>query len=376
MNTIDLSRRRFGRQAAALATLPLLNACVLDNLTAVETDYRDAVQQVVDSYGLPGALAGVRITDKTPWTRAFGQASVSPRTAMALGSTFPIRDITTSFTVTLLLLLVRDGVLALDHTIGRYVAGVPNGTRITLAHLASQQSGLVDYTAQDAFVRALAANPLRVWAARELAAFALARPAAFLPGAQYQYSATNAVLLGMVVELVTGASLADVLALRILSPSVLSGTAVPATATLPDPHPTPYTLDLVDGSLAVQPFISPTALAGMGAMSSTLDDLLTWGELLGTGSLIGTALQETRTAEARLVTNGPEYTRYGLGIGQIGTWWGHTGSGFGFQVAAMHDADAKATIAVMVNATPEGGRADLNFAQAIFEALATVVAGR
>lgn len=376
MSPVDPSRRRFGHHAAALASLPLLSACFLDNLTAVETDYTDAVQGVIDNYGLPGVLAGVRITDKTPWARAFGRATVSPRATMTLDSTFPIRSITKSFTVTLILLLVSDGVLSLDHTIGRYIDGVPNGTRITLAHLAGNQSGLVDYSAQDAFLKAFAANPLRVWTPPELVAFALTRPAAFLPGAQYQYSNTNTVLLGMVVELVTGAALADVMALRILTPLGLAGTSYPATATLPDPHPTPYSVSLVDGSLAVQPFISPTALAGSGAMSSTLADLLTWGEALAEGSLLDSSLQALRKSTARLVTNGPEYTRYGLGIGQIGTWWGHTGSGVGFQVATLRDIDAKATIAVMVNATPDGGRADLNFAQEIFAALAAVVAGR
>ena len=78
-------------------------------------------------------------------------------------------------------------------------------------------------------------------------------------------------------------------------------------------------------------------------------------------------------ARAREVTNGPEYDRYGLGIGQIGDWWGHTGSGVGFQVATMHLAAREATVSVMVNATPEGSRRDLNLAQELFESLAAVV---
>jgi D-alanyl-D-alanine carboxypeptidase len=74
------------------------------------------------------------------------------------------------------------------------------------------------------------------------------------------------------------------------------------------------------------------------------------------------------------VTNGPEYDRYGLGIGILGDWWGHTGSGIGWQVATMYDPRSRATIAVMVNATPTGtDRHDLNFAQEIFEAVTAVV---
>ena len=78
-------------------------------------------------------------------------------------------------------------------------------------------------------------------------------------------------------------------------------------------------------------------------------------------------------ARSRPATNGPEYDRYGLGIGQIGNWFGHTGSGVGFQIATMNLAARSATISVMVNATPDGGRRDLNFAQELFEKLAAVV---
>ncbi len=84
-----------------------------------------------------------------------------------------------------------------------------------------------------------------------------------------------------------------------------------------------------------------------------------------------------RIARSRVVTNGPEYDRYGLGIGILKGWWGHTGSGIGWQAATFYDPGTRATIAVLVNATPSGTpRKDLNFAQEIFSALAAVVAQR
>ncbi len=62
-----------------------------------------------------------------------------------------------------------------------------------------------------------------------------------------------------------------------------------------------------------------------------------------------------------------------MGIGRIGNWWGHTGSGVGFQIAAMNLASRDTTVAVMVNATPDGSRRDLNLAQTLFEKLAAVI---
>ncbi|MDM0033557.1 serine hydrolase domain-containing protein [Variovorax sp. J22P271] len=380
----DLSRRQLGRWAGAAALAPWLASCggggsgdsgVLVALAANSRDAAcvEAVDSIFATYHPPGILAGVNVAGQTPWMRAFGLADVARATPMALNSTFPIRSVTKSFTVTLLLQLVQSGQLALDHKIERYVAGVPNGNLIDLADLAGNQSGLADYSMQPGFFEVFVKDTLHVWTPQQLVAFSFAVKPAFLPGEQYQYSNTNTVLLGMVIEAVTGQLLGDLLAARIFRPLGLNGTRYPSSANLPPPTPTPYAVDVVTGVADDQPLISPTSLAGSGAMASTLADLLVWGDALGRGSLLGAELQSLRKSRARAVTNGPEYDRYGLGIGQIGDWWGHTGSGVGFQVATMNLASREATVSVMVNATPEGSRRDLNLAQELFEKLAAVV---
>lgn len=373
MKTNNLTRRRIIQGAVAVGAMPWLAACGSDDATQLELDYRAAVEQLVSTYHLPGVLAAVRLPGQRQWAQAFGKANLANNTALSLASTFPIRSITKSFTVTLLLQLVRDGVLTLDETIDRYIAGVPNGHAITLAQLAGNQSGLVDYSATPEFLNLLVADFLRVWTEQELVAFSFAKVPPFLPGAQYQYSNTNTVLLGMLVQQVLGKKLDALMAERIFTPLGLTGTTYPYVATLPAPFPTPYAVDVNDGDTDEQPMLSPTSLAGSGAITSTLADLLTWGDALGSGSLIGAAMQAERKGRARDVTNGPEYDRYGLGIGQIGRWWGHTGSGLGYQIATMNDSVSGTTISVLVNATPVGSRRDLNFAQELFEALAAVV---
>ena len=377
MMRYGLSRRHLGRWAGAAAMAPWLASCGGSDGSGGtdprEADYVKAVESIFADYHPPGVLAGVRMAGELPWMQAFGLADVARTAPMALNSTFPIRSITKSFTVTLFLQLVQTGWVALDHKIGRYIAGVPNGDLISLADLAGNQSGLADYSAQPGFFEVFAEDPLHTWTPQELVAFSFAVRPQFLPGEQYQYCNTNTVLLGMVVEAVTRQSLADVLAERIFKPLGLAGTSYPAAAGLPSPAPTPYAVDVVTSALDEQPLISPTSLAGSGAMISTLADLLAWGEALGRGSLLDPALQDLRKSLAREVTNGPEYDRYGLGIGQIGQWWGHTGSGVGFQIATMNLASQNTTVSVMVNATPEGSRRDFNLAQELFERLATVV---
>ncbi len=371
--SMNLSRRRFTQGACAFGLMPWLASCGGGDMPAVESQYANAVQGMISTYFLPGVLAAVRRPGQRQWSGAFGKANLESGTALALGSTFPIRSVTKSFTVTMVLLLQREGLLTLDDKIDRYVPGMPNGHLITLADLAGMQSGLVDYSATIAFKTLFIRDLQRVWTEQELVDFSRVQPAIFQPGEQYQYSNTNTVLLGMVVEAVTRQTLAEQLASRIFKPLGLGGTFYPTVPDLPVPAPTPYDVDISSGAADELPLISPTALAGSGEMSSTLADLLTWGDELGSGSLVGAALHDLRRTLSRPVTNGPEYANYGLGIGEINGWWGHTGSGVGFQLACMNDPVSGTTIIVMVNATPDGGRRDLNFAQEVFEALAAVV---
>jgi D-alanyl-D-alanine carboxypeptidase len=163
---------------------------------------------------------------------------------------------------------------------------------------------------------------------------------------------------------------------RIVTPLHLAQTSYPYVVALPEPRVTPYDANVDTGATEALPYISPTGLAGAGARVSTLDDMQTWGAALGDGRLVGAELQCERINRSRAVTNGPEYDAYGLGIGILDGWWGHTGSGFGFQAATFYDPHTHATIAALVNSTPSGGRRDLNVAEQIFVALAGVVESR
>jgi D-alanyl-D-alanine carboxypeptidase len=359
-----------------IACCALLASCNNDSVS-LESRYLAAAQGVVAQYRIPGALVAVRVPGNHEWSLALGESDVAHRTPMDRSSHFPIRSITKAFTVTALLQLVRDGTLTLDQTVDRYVAGIPNGDTITLADLAGMQSGLADYSGTDAFRAAFGADPGRVWTSQQLIDFAIPSSPKFSPRAQYDYSNTNTVLLGMVVAKATGKPVGEVITASIVDALGLEGTAYATALLPPDPHPTPYEVDQATGDVEVDPFISPSSLDAAGAMVSTLDDLSVWAAALGDGRLIGATLQRVRMDSARAATNGPTYDIYGLGIGSIKGWWGHTGSGIGFQVAAMYDPRSHATIAVMVNATPSNTPVrDLNLAQEMFAALADVVATR
>lgn len=366
--------QRVVHAAAICAATLTLSSCVGEDTTPTSTRYQTALKRVFDQYHLVGVQASVRKPGEEEWRQSLGYADLASATPFAPDSHSPIRSITKSMTVTVILQLVRDHVIALDDKLEQFIPGIPNGAAITIADLAGMTSGIADYSTSDAFRTIFGGDLQHVFTEVELVDFAIPLSPVFTPpGSAYQYSNTNTVLLGMIVEQKTGQALDVALQQRIFTPLGMTGSSYPYVVAVPDPHPTPYDIGVPSGVTEVLPLISPTSLAGAGAAVSTLDDLQTWGLALGDGRLIGAGLQAERVNRSTAVTNGPEYDRYGLGIGILKGWIGHTGSGVGWQVATLYDPKTGATIAVVVNATPDGGRPNLNFAQEVFEALANVV---
>jgi D-alanyl-D-alanine carboxypeptidase len=141
--------------------------------------------------------------------------------------------VTKTFVATVVLQLVGEGKAQLSDPVEHWVPGlVPQGRAIALRELPNHTSGLYDYTDDPAYTRARIANPRRVWQPRQLVTIAVRHKPLFHPGSDWAYSNTNYVLLGLVVEAVTGRSLVDELLSRIFRPLGPSSTAYPFGTTL------------------------------------------------------------------------------------------------------------------------------------------------
>jgi D-alanyl-D-alanine carboxypeptidase len=298
--------------------------------------------------GVPGAAVGVW-TPEGAWYDAVGLADVASGRKARLSDRFAIRSITKSFTVTMILQLAGEGRLRLSDPISRYYPGVPNGRRVTLRNLANMTSGVFDYTADPGFIRAFIANPARKWTGPELIAFGLRHPANFQPGAEYEYSNTNTLLLGEVIKRVTQHSYEREVRERLLKPLGLKAVRWLTGTEIPIPAATGY--EGFDAAGRPKPVaIHASSLGAAGALASNLFDLRDWGIALAEGKLVPPRLYRQRF-DARPATNGPLYDRYGLGMGTLDGWWGHTGSGVGFQAAVFHHVERNRTIAILLNAS-------------------------
>jgi D-alanyl-D-alanine carboxypeptidase len=259
---------------------------------------------------------------------------------------WPLRSITKSFTVTLLLKLADEGRLNLDDPVGRYVRGVPNGDAVTLRDLAAMTSGLPDYITP-AFLQDFEANPRRIFTARELLAYAWQQPLEGQPGEEAVYTNVNTVLLGEVIRAVTGRSFERSLRREVLRPLDLRQTLVtPDQRRWPRPRPVGYQPE--DGGLTPQPR-NLSIFRAAGEMLATLPDLRRWAGMLGRGRLLSRSTAAERRAAAQPLAEGPEYDSYGLGLGSLEGWWGHTGEGLGFTALVMYEPRSRARAAIAMN---------------------------
>lgn len=327
---------------------------------ALQSSLQQALDQTMATYNVPGAVVGVWVPGKGSWIGVEGVADRETNAPVTKDMVWPLRSVTKSFTVTLILQLADEGKLNLDDPIDKYVSGVTDGASITLRELASMSSGNADYVGE-AFITDFQADPNNIFTLDELNSYALAQPANFAPGTKRIYTNANTNLLGAVVEKVTGQPFKDVLNERILEPLGLKDTQYLLDATQwPEPHAVGY--EPVGGVLAPQ--LDNLSIYGpAGSMVSNLDDARVWAEALATGSLLKSATQSERLQGAPL-EKGPPYDRYALGIGETDGWRGHNGEGFGFTAAVFHNASTGATVVVFMNeahAVPEGHAADQMF---------------
>jgi D-alanyl-D-alanine carboxypeptidase len=328
-----------------------------------------AINQAMTTTGVPGAIVGIWGPDGD-YVRAFGVADKSTRAPMKTDFYSRIGSVTKTFTVTAVLQLADEGKLGLDDPIAEYVPGVPLGDRITLRQLARMQSGLFNYSASPEFQKAMFADPRRAFTPRELLNYALAEPNQFPPGDRFEYCNTNTILLGLVVQKVTGEPLHAYIHDRIVTPLGMSHTSFPTTNAFPDPHAQGYTVQTADGKEATATDWDPSWGWAAGAMNSTLDDMRIWADALANGKLLTPQMQQQRLQTVSSPGMPPQ-DGYGLGIFNLGGWIGHNGSLPGYQTVVVYLPQKQTSLVILTNTDIEyqGGEPSTTLATAITKEL-------
>ncbi|MFC9844905.1 serine hydrolase domain-containing protein [Streptomyces sp. NPDC060223] len=325
-----------------------------------------AIEKVRRQADIPGVVVGLWMPGKGSYVRATGVADTATGEPMTTDKFFRIGSETKTFTVTALLQLVDEGRIGLDDPISAYVDGVPGGDGITLRQLAEMRSGLFPYSADDDFVHDLLSDPSRSFTPQEVLAYGFKHANTFEPGTAFQYSNSNLVLLGLVIEKVTGHRLARVIERQVLRPAHLRHTLLPSGAEFPEPHPRGYTNQTLSGEVADSTDWNPSWGWAAGAMISNLHDLRRWAKIVATGELLS---PETQAERLKTLPTGFPGLSYGLGIFKSGGWIGHNGSIPGYETVTVYLPSQHATLVIMINTdiTTEGQEPSSLLARAITE---------
>ncbi|MCX4804798.1 beta-lactamase family protein [Streptomyces sp. NBC_01214] len=312
---------------------------------AVTRQLDAAIKKVLAEAKIPGVIVAVSAPGKGDYVRSFGIADKATGAPMTPNLNMRIGSVTKTFTVTALLELVDEGKVGLDDPIGKYIDGVPNGDRITLRELAGMRSGLFNYSADEDFYKALTSNPDRPFTPQELLGYSFKHPVLFEPNAKFYYCNTNLILLGLVVEKVSGVPLDRFIDQKVVAPAGLKHTVFPTGPEFPTPHAHGYTNQTASGKVEDATDWNPSWGWAAGAMISDLPDMRSWAKTLATGTLLTPATQAQRLD----VVDALPGTGYGLGIFNVQGWIGHNGSLPGYGSLVLYLPEAKATLVVLLN---------------------------
>ncbi|MEU8241362.1 serine hydrolase domain-containing protein [Actinoplanes missouriensis] len=261
---------------------------------------------------------------------------------------YQLASVSKQFTAAAALLLVEEGLLSLDDTVGRWFDGCPQPWQpITLHQLLAHTSGLghwEDYPMIDL------AQPVEPG---ELLTTFHSVPLKFPPGAGWSYSSPGYVLVAHIVERAADTPYRDFLTHRILDPLGLTGTFVGAGGDRPD---------LAPGHDAEgQPMPSwELDVVGMGAgdVWSTAGDVLTWLDALESGRLLSEPHRTLMVTERARTGMGPDAGGYGYGV-FVGEWdgrrwWHHSGHNAGYKAFVVSIPEAGRRIVVLSNTEATG----------------------
>jgi D-alanyl-D-alanine carboxypeptidase len=311
-----------------------------------------AVRAEMEKDGIPGIIAGAWIPGRGEWVTAAGLADKETGEEIGTTDLMRIGSITKSFTGTLVLELVDEGLIGLDDSLAEYFPWVENAQNISVRMLLNHTSGIVDDYENPAFMDIASADPLYRWEPEELVRASLGTYPDAVMGETCIYSNTNYVLLGMIVEQVTGAELAEAMEEYVFEPLGLGDTVFPHGPEIEGEHSHSYIVAGEDGELYdMTSGIDPSITWAAGAIVSTLEDLDVWAEALATGELLEEATHEEQLQWVEM--SGTEGAgvgyEYGLGILKLGDFIGHNGEFSGFQASMFYLPSQQAVVVVMLN---------------------------
>jgi D-alanyl-D-alanine carboxypeptidase len=330
------ARMKFRISAATLTTLLFIGTVYPQGINKAKLDSLFDVLAQKDK-----AMGSVAISKNGEllYARAIGYSLISDKEKVpaTIATKYRIGSITKMFTATMILQLVEEGKLTLTTRLDKFFPSLPNADSITMANLLNHRSGLHNFTDDSDYVSWMTQPKTE----DDLLAIVSKDKPDFQPGAKFAYSNTNYLLLGFIIEKITGESYAKNLKERIVSKIGLHDTYLGGKVDIPGGECYSYTFD---GSWKQQPVTDMSVPGGAGAIVSTPTDLTKFIEALFALKLVShNSLQQMCTmidGYGMGMIRVPFYARYG---------YGHTGGIDGFRSMLVFFPEDSLAVAYCTN---------------------------
>jgi CubicO group peptidase (beta-lactamase class C family) len=329
----------------------------------------DVVQSVFESEHLGSVIIGVWRDGDPIVVGALGESMAGvPATVDMHHRTGNIGH---SMTTTVLLQQVEKGTLALDDKLSEYLPDVPGADQVTLDELAHSTTGYPHFPSDPEFQPRFYADPFADFPVDDLVTYGTQNGTQFEPGTDWQFSDTNILLLGLALEKATGESMEQLVREGILDPLGMDDTTSYLSPDLDPPVLHSYTDER--GPWEEGTFWNPSWIQWIGGWGSNQDDIRTFIEAIGTGSLVSPASHEAQLAPVNvgLGTN-TDARYYAMGISIVNDWLLTAPGLQGLHASIGYLPSQKLTVVIYFTRTPEYDVA--NRSTLIFEPLSSIIA--
>jgi len=296
--------------------------------------------------GVPSASIAVVKDGQIAYVKAYGDARLEPKTPATPQMRYSIGSISKQFTAAAILLLQEQGKLSLDDKVAKYVPDLTRGNEVTIRHLLSMTSGYQDFWPQDYVMPGM----LKPTTAQQIMDIWAKKPLDFDPGTKWQYSNTNYVIAGVIVEKVARMPLLQLLQQRVFAPLGIKSTFDTDSGPLTENDPRGY-LRFALGPLRPAPKEGKGWMFAAGELAMTAEDLARWDLSVINQTVLKPASYREMQSDV-LLKNGLD-THYGLGV-DVNSQGGHRAISHGGEVSGFTATntifpDDRAAVVVLTN---------------------------
>ncbi|NND95137.1 MAG: serine hydrolase [Flavobacteriales bacterium] len=322
----------------------LVSLLILSSFSFIQgQDLKDQIDSYVESYVNTGDFSGCILIEEggeVIYKSCFGYANASFKVENTTETKFKIGSVSKQFTATAILLLQQDSRLKLSDTLSNFFPNYPVARNITIEHLLTHTSGLIDVYSVKDFNKLTCEN----MSISELSEMVLSNETLFDPGSQYQYSNGGYAVLAALIEKLSGMKYQDFMVKRIFKPLNMGSSGHAMVNEVLEGLAEGYDPSGYDGVKRTD-LLDPELLKGSGSLYSSVTDLLNWVNSIRDRKLLSSASYD-------MLLNDYGHS-YGLGISVYSSFenevFGHDGRVNGYIADYLHYVDRNMSIIVLGN---------------------------